>query len=67
MKNKVYILLVTLIISILLPSQIAVAKTFSDVTQYKSEIEFLTGREIIRGYDTSSVPIHQSNVFKRYK
>lgn len=51
MKNRIDFLFVILLISILLPNEHAFAKTFHDVNQYKNEIGFLTGREIIRGYD----------------
>lgn len=51
LKSKVFWIIFTFIISILLPSQPIAAITFTDVTQYKSEIGFLTGREIIKGYD----------------
>jgi competence protein ComEC len=56
MKNKAYFFITFLLISILLPSNTTFAKTFSDVTQYQNEISFLTGREIIRGYDNEFRP-----------
>jgi competence protein ComEC len=56
LKNKVYLLLITLIIVFLLPAQPTSAKVFSDVTHYESEVGFLTGREIIKGYNNKFRP-----------
>jgi competence protein ComEC len=56
LKTKVYLLLATLIISILLPAQPTAAKSFYDVTQYQNEIGFLTGREIIKGLNNKFRP-----------
>jgi competence protein ComEC len=56
MKSKVYLLIITLIISILLPAQSTSAKVFSDVTHYENEVGFLTGREIIKGYNNRFRP-----------
>jgi competence protein ComEC len=57
LKNKVYLLLIILIISTVLPAQPTEAKAFSDVTQYENEIGFLTGREIIKGYNNQFRPL----------
>jgi competence protein ComEC len=57
LKNKVYLLLITLIIGINLPAQPTLAKAFSDVTQYENEVGFLTGREIIKGYNNQFRPL----------
>ncbi|WP_442596813.1 S-layer homology domain-containing protein [Neobacillus sp. D3-1R] len=56
MKSKVYVILITFIISILLSSQPTEAKSFADVTQYESEIGFLTQRGIIKGYNSEFRP-----------
>jgi competence protein ComEC len=57
LKIKVYLLLITLFISINLSAQPIEAKAFSDVTQYENEIGFLTGREIIKGYNNRFRPL----------
>jgi competence protein ComEC len=56
MKLKTYLFIFCLLVSVLLPTNSTLAKTFYDVTQYQNEINFLTGREIIRGYENEFRP-----------
>jgi competence protein ComEC len=56
MKIKVYLTIITFMLGFLIPYQPTEAKTFTDVTQYKNEIGFLTGRGIIKGYDNEFRP-----------
>ncbi|MHC0036328.1 S-layer homology domain-containing protein [Pseudoneobacillus sp. C159] len=56
MKIKVSFIIMAIILSFLAPAPSTEAKTFTDVSQYKSEIGFLTTRGIIKGYDNEFRP-----------
>jgi competence protein ComEC len=55
LKNKVFLLII-LLLSIVLPNQASAANAFYDVTHYQNEVGFLTGREIIKGYNNRFRP-----------